>query len=149
MYVAPVKMKETDPESRKELVDTLFDADKGVYVYYDMEHMDKLSKEDIQAYIDLYEVQKKADPSHASNYDSDIDRMNRLLQTTSKQREKAGDYSADEYMGMVGDLEYRLSFHKREKQIRYSGSRRICCSTVRWMGRPELSRPVQRNIIPA
>lgn len=52
-------MKETDPESRKELVDTLFDADKGVYVYYDMEHMDKLSKEDIQAYIDLYEVQKK------------------------------------------------------------------------------------------
>lgn len=36
--------------------------------------------------------------------------MNRLLQTTSKQREKAGDYSADEYMGMVGDLEYRLSF---------------------------------------
>lgn len=110
MYVAPVKMKETDPESRKELVDTLFDADKGVYVYYDMEHMDKLSKEDIQAYIDLYEVQKKADPSHAANYDSDIDRMNRLLQTTSKQRENAGDYSVDEYMGTVGDLEYRISF---------------------------------------
>ncbi len=42
--------------------------------------------------------------------DSDIDRMNRLLQTTSKQRENAGDYSADEYMGIVGDLEYRISF---------------------------------------
>ena len=56
---------------------------------------------EIQEYIDLYEQQKKADPSNAANYDSDIDRMNRLLQTTSKQRENAGDYSADEYMGTV------------------------------------------------
>ncbi len=110
MYVAPVKMKEIDPEYRKNLVEKLFDTDKGVYVYYDMENMDKLSKEDIQEYIDLYEQQKKADPSNATNYDSDIDRMNRLLQTTSKQRENAGDYSADEYMGTVGDLEYRISF---------------------------------------
>ena len=110
MYVAPVKMKEIDPEYRKNLVEKLFDTDKGVYVYYDMENMDKLSKEDIQEYIDLYEQQKKADPSNATNYDSDIDRMNRLLQTTSKQRENAGDYSADEYMGTVGNLEYRISF---------------------------------------
>ena len=110
MYVAPVKMKEIDPEYRKNLGEKLFDTDKGVYVYYDMENMDKLSKEDIQEYIDLYEQQKKADPSNAANYDSDIDRMNRLLQTTSKQRENAGDYSADEYMGTVGDLEYRISF---------------------------------------
>lgn len=110
MYVAPVKMKEIDPEYRKNLVEKLFDTDKGVYVYYDMENMDKLSKEDIQEYIDLYEQQKKADPSNAANYDSDIDRMNRLMQTTSKQRENAGDYSADEYMGTVGDLEYRISF---------------------------------------
>ena len=92
MYVAPVKMKEIDPEYRKNLGEKLFDTDKGVYVYYDMENMDKLSKEDIQEYIDLYEQQKKADPSNAANYDSDIDRMNRLLQTTSKQRENAGDY---------------------------------------------------------
>lgn len=110
MYVTPVKMKEIDSEYRKELVEKLFDTDKGVYVYYDMENMDKLSKEDIQEYIDLYEQQKKADPSNAANYDSDIDRMNRLMQTTSKQRENAGDYSADEYMGTVGDLEYRISF---------------------------------------
>ena len=94
-------MKEIDPEYRKNLVEKLFDTDKGVYVYYDMENMDMLSKEDIQEYIDLYEQQKKADPSNAANYDSDIDRMNRLLQTTSKQRENAGDYSADEYMGTV------------------------------------------------
>ena len=85
MYVASVKMKEIDSEYRKALVEKLFDTDKGVYVYYDMENMDKLSKEDIQEYIDLYELQKKADPSNAANYDSDIDRMNRLLQTTSKQ----------------------------------------------------------------
>lgn len=33
-----------------------------------------------------------------------------LWTTASKQRENAGDYSADEYMGTVGDLEYRISF---------------------------------------
>lgn len=114
-------MKEIDSEYRKALVEKLFDTDKGVYVYYDMENMDKLSKEDIQEYIDLYERQKKADPSHAANYDSDIDRMNRLLQTTSKQRENAGDYSADEYMGTVGDLEYRISFPQEGEMIRFSG----------------------------
>ena len=59
MYTAPVKMKEIDSEYRKALVEKLFDTDKGVYVYYDMENMDKLSKEDIQEYIDLYERQKK------------------------------------------------------------------------------------------
>ena len=47
MYVAPVKMKEIDPEYRKNLVEKLFDTDKGVYVYYDMENMDKLSKLDV------------------------------------------------------------------------------------------------------
>lgn len=52
-------MKEIDSEYRKALVEKLFDTDKGVYVYYDMENMDKLSKEDIQEYIDLYERQKR------------------------------------------------------------------------------------------
>lgn len=47
--------------------------------------------------------------------------MNRLLQTTSKQRENAGDYSADEYMGTVGDLEYRISFPQEGEMIRFSG----------------------------
>ena len=32
MYVTPVKMKEIDSEYRKELVEKLFDTDKGVYV---------------------------------------------------------------------------------------------------------------------
>lgn len=46
--------------------------------------------------------------------------MNRLLQTTSKQRENAGDYSADEYMGTVGDLEYRISFPQEGEMILFS-----------------------------
>ena len=94
-----------------------------------MENMDKLSKEDIQEYIDLYERQKKADPSHAANYDSDIDRMNRLLQTTSKQRENAGDYSADDIdFQLLPWLNYQLViwntesvFLRKEKMIRFSG----------------------------
>lgn len=111
MSVVYYETTNMDNEYKKRIAETVFDKDAGIYVY----DWDKPYKGDIEAEIELYnklieEATKEGDNESVEWYNDYITSLNEQLETAAETRDGAGDYSADDYIGYIGNNEFMLSF---------------------------------------
>lgn len=102
-----MKRKENTNDSKKQIVESILEKDKGIYTY-DYENM---TKSDIQEQIDEYEKEKKAsaangDTSSSAWYDSMIDDLKGQLQKAPDEYPAADDYSGNAFLGEIGGRKY-------------------------------------------
>lgn len=104
-----VKRKEETNDSRKQIVESVLEKDKGIYAY-DYENM---TKSDIQEQIDDYEKEKKnsaasGDTSSSAWYDSMIDDLKNRMQKAPDEYPAADDYSSDAFLGEINGRKYLM-----------------------------------------
>ena len=108
MSVVYYQNNTVDNDYKKRVCENFFDVSAGVYAYY----WDKMYKGDIERQIASYEEMAKqmTSDSDKSYFDDMIASLKEQLKTASDEREGAGDYSADAFVGSKGENEFMISF---------------------------------------
>ena len=109
MSVLYYEANKSDNEYKKRICENFFDVSAGVYLY----SWDKPYKEDIQREIDS--LQKMAEQATSdddkSYYDDYMKSLKEQLKTATDEREGAGDYSGDAFIGSVGENMFMIMFN--------------------------------------
>lgn len=97
-----------DSDYKKRVCESFFDANAGIYVY-DWENP---YKEDVEREISSAEKLAKEVTSDEDKqyYDEYIAELQEQLKTATTEREGAGNYSADSFVGSVGENMFIISF---------------------------------------
>jgi hypothetical protein len=111
MSVVSFKKNTIDSEYKQQVCEAVFDKSQGIYEY-DWEHM---TKDDIQVQIDMYnqiidEGQASGDEETVEYAQEYIDYLNEELANAVDERTGAGEYTATDYIGMIGTNQFMLSF---------------------------------------
>ena len=111
MSIVSYKKNTFDNAYRQKVCEAVFDKAKGIYVY-DWEHQ---TKSDLQGQIDSYqemlEEAKESGDTDTQDYCKEyISYLENEMTTATDEREGAGDYSASDYIGQIGDNQFMLSF---------------------------------------
>ena len=111
MSIVSYKKNSFDNAYRQKVCEAIFDKSKGIYVY-DWEHQ---TKSDLQTQIDSYQTMlddaKEAGDTDTEDYCKEyISYLENEMATATDEREGAGDYSASDYIGQIGDNQFMLSF---------------------------------------
>jgi hypothetical protein len=108
MSVVYYEENTVDSDYRKRVCESFFDTDAGIYVY----DWDKPYKEDVQSQIDMYQdlIDQSTDEDEKSYLEDYLDTLEEQLKTASDEREGAGDYSSDTYVGYVGESMFMIGF---------------------------------------
>lgn len=111
MSIVSYKKNSFDNAYRQKVCEAIFDKSKGIYVY-DFEHQ---TKSDLQTQIDSYQTMlddaKEAGDTDTEDYCKEyISYLENEMATATDEREGAGDYSASDYIGQIGDNQFMLSF---------------------------------------
>lgn len=107
-----------DSEYKQQVCEAVFDKSKGIYVY----DWENLTKSDIEYEISMYEsylqsAQDDGDTDSAEYYEEMISDLEDELETAIDEREGAGDYSASDFIGYIGDYQFLLSFSDTEGEV--------------------------------
>ncbi len=99
-------------EDKKKIAETLFEKDKGIYLY-DYENR---IKSEIQAQIDsdkqqIEQAEADGDASWAAYLEEEISQLEKDLASAPDTYPEAGDYDGDGFIGMIGDTEYTLGMY--------------------------------------
>lgn len=108
MSVLYYEQNNGDSEYKKRICENFFDVSAGVYLY----DYEKPYKGDVEAEIATwqgYAESAESDEEKAS-YDEYISELEEQLKTASTEREGAGDYSGDTFIGSVGENQFMISF---------------------------------------
>jgi hypothetical protein len=97
-----------DNDYRKRVCESFFDTDAGIYVY----DWEKPYKEDVQNQIDTYQtlIDQSTDEDEKSYLEEYLETLQDELKTATDEREGAGDYTADTYVGYVGENMFMIGF---------------------------------------
>jgi hypothetical protein len=97
-----------DTDYRQRVCESFFDTDAGIYVY----DWEKPYKEDVQSQIDTYEkmIDQSTDEDEKTYLTEYLDTLQEELKTATDEREGAGDYTSDTYVGYVGENMYMIGF---------------------------------------
>ncbi len=111
MSVVYYTANDMDNEYKKNIAETFFDKSAGIYLY----DWEKPYKGDIEAEIEIYQeliddATKSGDTESLEWYNEYINSLKQQLTEAADEREGAGDYSGDEYIGSVGNNQFMLSF---------------------------------------
>lgn len=111
MSVVYYTANDMNNEYKKNIAETFFDKSKGIYLY----SWEKPYKGDIEAEIEVYQgliddATESGDTESLEWYNEYIDNLKQQLTEATDEREGAGDYSGDEYIGNVGNNQFMLSF---------------------------------------
>lgn len=111
VYYEPVQ---GDNEYRKRICENFFDVNSGIYVY----SWDKPYKEDVEREIEQWKTLMASATSddELNYYQEYLDELNEQLKDASTEREGAGNYDADTYVGSVGENMFMLSFSTGEAE---------------------------------
>ncbi len=99
-------------EDKKKIAETLFEKDKGIYLY-DYENR---IKSDIQEQIDsdkqqIEQAEEDGDTSWVSYLEEEIKELEKELAEAPETYPEAGDYDGEDFIGMIGDTEYTLGMY--------------------------------------
>ncbi len=100
-------------ENKKNIAETLFEKDKGIYLY-DYEHR---IKSDIQEQIDsdkkqIESAQEEGDTSWVSYLEEEIKELEKELAEAPETYPEAGDYDGEDFfIGTVDDIKYYLRMY--------------------------------------
>ncbi len=106
-HYTPITMSNED---KKKIAETLFEKDKGIYVY-DYENR---TKDDIQKEIDWYKTQidetkANGDSEYLTYLEEEVSNLENKLAEAPETYPDAGDYSGDIFRGTVDGVTYSLS----------------------------------------
>lgn len=118
MSIVSYKKNTFDNAYKQKVCEAIFDKSKGIYVY-DWEHQ---TKEDLQGQIDTYQTMleeaQAAGDSDTEEYCKEyISYLEEAMTTATDEREGAGDYSATEFIGSIGDNEFMISFYEESEGL--------------------------------
>ncbi len=118
MSVVYYEKNDMDNEYKKQVAEALFDKNEGIYRF----DWDKPYKGDIELMIKQYQdliddATKNGDNESVDFYKESIDSLNEQLSVASDEREGAGDYSGDEFIGTVGKSQFLLSFMSSSEDL--------------------------------
>ena len=113
MDIAFYKKKEFNSETKKNLAETVFDKDEGIYVYDE----ENPTKSDLQDTIERYKVEKEealnnGDADSAAVSQEMIDMLTEQLDSAPDEYGAAGDYSESRYIGTIDGREYCLQLYE-------------------------------------
>lgn len=110
MSVVHYEDKNYTKEDKKRICEQFFDVDAGIYVL-DSEHP---YRPDLEATIDEFQKQADAatDDSTKEMYEEVVESYQKQLSDATDEREGAGDYSKNEFVGYVGDHMYNITFYE-------------------------------------
>lgn len=127
MSTVYVESKTYTNEDKKRVCESFFDVSAGIY-QYDPEHP---YKGDVEKQIEYWEqvAQNAESDEEKSSYDEIVQSYKDQLKDATDEREGAGDYSADAFIGQVGENEFLVGFYGADGEdvgagfyIQYSGS---------------------------
>lgn len=112
MSILYYNQNQVDNEYKKRVCENFFDVSAGVYTY----SWEKPYKGDLEREIENYEELSKQSTSddEKSFFDDYISSLKEQLKTATDEREGAGDYSADAFVGSKGENMYMISFNSTE-----------------------------------
>lgn len=112
MSVLYYQQNTIDNEYKKRVCESFFDVSAGVYAY----SWEKPYKGDIEREIENYQTlaDQATSDDDKSFFDDYIKSLKEQLKTASDEREGAGDYSADAFVGSKGENMYMISFNSTE-----------------------------------
>ena len=118
MSIINYKSNTFDNAYKQKVCEAVFDKSKGIYVY-DWEHQ---TKSDLQSQIDsfqamLEEAKASGDTETESYCNEYISYLEDEMTNATDERTGAGDYSATDFIGNIGDNEYMLSFSDSEEGL--------------------------------
>ena len=118
MSIINYKSNTFDNAYKQKVCEAVFDKSKGIYVY-DWEHQ---TKSDLQSQIDsfqamLEEAKASGDTETESYCNEYISYLEDEMTNATDERTGAGDYSATDFIGNIGDYEYMLSFSDSEEGL--------------------------------
>ena len=112
MSVVYYTLNTTDNEYKKRVCENFFDVNAGIYVY----SWEKPYKGDLEKEIER--MQKYADQSTSdddkSYFDDYISSLKEQLKTATDEREGAGDYSGDSFIGSRGENSFMITFNSAD-----------------------------------
>ncbi len=111
MSIVYYTVNDMDNEYKKNIAETFFDKSSGIYLY----DWEKPYKGDIEDEIELYqglidEATKSGDTESLEWFNEYMTSLKEQLTEASDEREGAGDFSGDEFIGSVGNNQFMLSF---------------------------------------
>lgn len=112
MSVLYYEQNTVDNEYKKRVCENFFDVSAGVYMY----SWEKPYKGDLEREIENYQklAEQVTSDDDKSYFDDYISSLKEQLKTASDEREGAGDYSADAFVGSKGENMYMISFNSTE-----------------------------------
>ena len=112
MSVQHCSVNHIDSEYKKRICENFFDTDEGVYVY----DWDKPYKDDVEEEIaNIQELSANAsDDETKAMYDESLKGLQEELRHASDEREGAGDYTADAFIGYKDGVSWLASFEEEE-----------------------------------
>lgn len=118
MSIINYKSNTFDNAYKQKVCEAVFDKSKGIYVY-DWEHQ---TKSDLQSQIDSFqamieEAKASGDTETESYCNEYISYLEDEMTNATDERTGAGDYSATDFIGNIGDNEYMLSFSDSEEGL--------------------------------
>ena len=112
MSVSYYQQNTVDNEYKKRVCENFFDVSAGVYAY----SWEKPYKGDIEREIENYQklAEQVTSDDEKSYFDDYINSLKEQLKTAADEREGAGDYSAEAFVGSKGENMYMISFNSTE-----------------------------------